>query len=155
MKKLYLFCLLMTSPAWAQTQLTPKAAKGTGGTTVDNCAPIGRTAKGELVYSDQVRQHAGARPRQPHKPESSHPQPPPEPEVQRSVIFGWSYDRRLATRPCRTGRWGRLWCWNGPCFRLNPAAMDMAEPFPKAIQASLQEKRSMSQLIIRGGEFSF
>src|SRR5260221_3170966 len=49
MKKILLLILLMASPAWAQTQLTPKAAtpKGTA-PVVDNCAPIGRTAKGEL-----------------------------------------------------------------------------------------------------------
>ena len=55
MKKLLLVLLLTASPAWAQTQLTPKerkaAAKGTTARVVDNCAPIGRTAKGELVYS--------------------------------------------------------------------------------------------------------
>ena len=45
MKKLLLVILLMTSPAQAQTKLTPKA----GAARVDNCAPIGRTANGELV----------------------------------------------------------------------------------------------------------
>jgi len=39
MKRLILTILLMTSPAWAQ------------GKRVDNCAPIGRTADGKLVYS--------------------------------------------------------------------------------------------------------
>ena len=39
MKKLVLVVLLMGSPAWAQ------------GKRVDNCAPIGRTADGKLVYS--------------------------------------------------------------------------------------------------------
>jgi hypothetical protein len=39
MKRLILTILLMTSPALAQ------------GKRVDNCAPIGRTADGKLVYS--------------------------------------------------------------------------------------------------------
>jgi hypothetical protein len=39
MKRLILTILLMASPAWAQ------------GKRVDNCAPIGRTADGKLVYS--------------------------------------------------------------------------------------------------------
>ena len=44
--------LLLASPAlvqnvWAQTKLTPKSTAA----HVDNCAPIGRTANGELVYS--------------------------------------------------------------------------------------------------------
>jgi hypothetical protein len=43
-KKLALAILLMTSPAWAQS-------KAIGGKRADNCAPIGRTADGKLVYS--------------------------------------------------------------------------------------------------------
>jgi hypothetical protein len=39
MKKLMLLALLLSSPAWAQ------------GKRADNCAPIGRTADGKLVYS--------------------------------------------------------------------------------------------------------
>jgi hypothetical protein len=44
MKKLLLVILLITSPAWAQS-------RPVGGKRVDNCAPIGRTADGKLVYS--------------------------------------------------------------------------------------------------------
>jgi len=40
MNKLILVMLLLSQPAWAQ-----------GGKRVDNCAPIGRTADGQLVYS--------------------------------------------------------------------------------------------------------
>ena len=43
MKKLIFVILLMTSPAWAQSKPVGKR--------VDNCAPIGRTADGKLVYS--------------------------------------------------------------------------------------------------------
>jgi hypothetical protein len=95
MKKILLLILLMASPAWAQTQLTPKAAtpKGTA-RVVDNCAPIGRTAKGELVYSMKC-DNLPAPPAPPPQAEVREaPAPPPEPEVQRGGIFGWSYDRR-------------------------------------------------------------
>src|SRR5437879_1883104 len=49
MKKILLVMLLMASPALAQTPGAPKA-KSTA-RAADACAPIGRTAKGELVYS--------------------------------------------------------------------------------------------------------
>jgi len=95
MKKLLLVMLLMTSPALAQTQLAPKAApKGTTARAVDACAPIGRTAKGELVYS--MKCDALPVPPPPAQAEVREvpAAPAPEPEVQRSGIFGWSYDRR-------------------------------------------------------------
>ena len=47
MKKLVFAILLISSPAWAQTKLLPKSATA----RVDNCAPIGRTEDGKLVYS--------------------------------------------------------------------------------------------------------
>jgi len=102
MKKILLLVLLMASPAWAQTQLTPNTAtpntatpkaampKGTTARVVDNCAPIGRTAKGELVYSMKCDNLPAPPPPQAEVREA----PPPEPEVQRGGIFGWSYDRR-------------------------------------------------------------
>jgi len=40
MKKLIIVVVLLSHPAWAQS-----------GKRVDNCAPIGRTADGQLVYS--------------------------------------------------------------------------------------------------------
>jgi hypothetical protein len=97
MKKLLLVLLLMATPSWAQTQLVPRdtarpATKG-GAARVDNCAPIGRTAKGELVYSmkcDNVP--APAPPPQARIEETT--TPPPQPETQRGGVFGWSYDRR-------------------------------------------------------------
>jgi hypothetical protein len=90
--------LLMASPALAQTQPAPKpAAKNATARSVDPCAPIGRTAKGELVYSMKCDTlpvppppPAQAEAREAPAPAA----PPPEPEVQRSGIFGWSYDRR-------------------------------------------------------------
>jgi hypothetical protein len=96
MKKILLLILLMGSPAWAQTQLTPKATapKGAAARVVDVCAPIGRTAKGELVYSMKC-DNMPAPPAPPPQAEVREaPAAPAEPEVQRSGIFGWSYDRR-------------------------------------------------------------
>lgn len=80
---------LVTSwPCLAQTKLTPKGATA----RMDNCAPIGRTAHGELVYSLKCE----------NVPEPPEPPPqaevkearPPEVETRRSGLFGWSYDRR-------------------------------------------------------------
>jgi hypothetical protein len=90
MKKLLLALLLIASPAWAQTKLTPKNT----GVRADNCAPIGRTATGELVYSMKCN-NLPAPPAPPPQAEVREvPAPAPEPEVQRSGIFGWSYERK-------------------------------------------------------------
>jgi hypothetical protein len=90
MKKLLLALLLIASPAWAQTKLTPKST----GARADNCAPIGRTAKGELVYSMKC-DNLPAPPAPPPQAEVREvPAPAPEPEVQLSGIFGWSYERK-------------------------------------------------------------
>jgi hypothetical protein len=88
MMKLLLALLLIASPAWAQNKLTPKSAAR----VVDNCAPIGRTAKGELVYSIMC-DNLPAPPPPPPQAEVKEVSPP-EPQVQRGGIFGWSYDRR-------------------------------------------------------------
>ena len=89
MKKLLLAVLLMSSPTWAQTNLTPKSARA----RVDHCAPIGKTAKGELVYSMKC-DSVPAPPAPPPQAEVTEPAPPAEPEIRRSGLFGWSYDRR-------------------------------------------------------------
>jgi hypothetical protein len=90
MKKLLLALLLIASPAWAQTKLTPKNVTA----RADNCAPIGRTADGKLVYSMKC-DNLPAPPAPPPQAEVREaPAPPPEPEVQRSGIFGWSYERK-------------------------------------------------------------
>jgi hypothetical protein len=92
MKKQIAAILLMSSciaasPSLAQTKLTPKASS-----RVDNCAPIGRTANGELVYSMKCE----TLPAPPPPPQAEVKETPsaPEPEVHRSGLFGWSYDRR-------------------------------------------------------------
>jgi hypothetical protein len=90
MKKLAFAVLLVCSPAFAQTKLLPKAATA----RVDNCAPIGRTADGKLVYSMKC-ENLPAPPSPPPQAEVREvPAPAPEPEVQRSGIFGWSYERK-------------------------------------------------------------
>ncbi len=92
MKKLVLVILLVSSPAWAQTKLTPKNTAA----RVDNCAPIGRTADGKLVYSMKCENLPAppAPPPQAELRETPAPAAAPEPEVQRSGIFGWSYERK-------------------------------------------------------------
>jgi hypothetical protein len=87
MQKVVFAILLISSPAWAQTKLPPKGAA----TRADNCAPIGRTADGKLVYSMKCENL----PEPPPPPQAEiREAPPPEPEVQRSGIFGWSYERK-------------------------------------------------------------
>jgi hypothetical protein len=88
MKKLLLAILLISSPAWAQTKPLPKGAAA----RVDNCAPIGRTEDGKLVYSMKC-ENLPAPPPPPPQAETREA-PAPEPEVQRSGIFGWSYERK-------------------------------------------------------------
>jgi hypothetical protein len=91
MKKLVLVILLVASPAWAQTKLTPKNTAA----RVDNCAPIGRTADGKLVYSMKCDNlPAPPAPPQAELREAPAPAAAPEPEIQRSGIFGWSYERK-------------------------------------------------------------
>jgi len=101
MKQLIFAILLIASaafsPVLAQTQLLPKSAATrvdtrSAATRVDNCAPIGRTADGKLVYSMKC-ETLPAPPPPPPQAEVA-PAPPPEPEVQRSGIFGWSYERK-------------------------------------------------------------
>jgi hypothetical protein len=88
MKKLVFLILLIASPAWAQTKLLPKGTAA----RVDNCAPIGRTEDGKLVYSMKC-DNLPAPPLPPPQADVA-PAPSPEPEVQRSGIFGWSYERK-------------------------------------------------------------
>ena len=97
MKKPALALLLLTPsvmavPALAQTRLTPKT---TTAARVDNCAPIGRTANGELVYSMKCDNIPAPPPPAAASPQAEvKPAPAPEQEIQRSGIFGWSFDRR-------------------------------------------------------------
>lgn len=94
MSRYLLVLLLIASPAVAQVKLTPKATAA----HPDPCAPIGRTADGKLVYSMKCENLPAPPPPAPQA-ELKEVAPPaaaaePEPEVRRSGIFGWSYDRR-------------------------------------------------------------
>jgi len=94
MKKFVLVMLLTAAPVWAQTQIAPKALpKGAAARATDPCAPIGRTDKGELVYSMKC-ESLPAPSAQSEDREAPAAVAAPEPEVQRGGIFGWSYDRR-------------------------------------------------------------
>jgi hypothetical protein len=86
MKKLVFAILLISTPAWAQTKLVPKNATA----HVDNCAPIGRTEDGKLVYSMKCDNL----PAPPSPPPQTEAAPPSEPEVQRTGVFGLSYERK-------------------------------------------------------------
>jgi hypothetical protein len=80
---------MMSLPAWAQTRLTPKGVTA----RTDNCAPIGRTANGQLVYSMKC-ENLPAPPSPPPQAElrETAPPPEPEPEIKRSGLFGMSYE---------------------------------------------------------------
>jgi hypothetical protein len=86
MKRLLFAVLLIASPAWAQTKLTPKTVT----TRADPCAPIGRTADGKLVYSMKCDMLPA--PVAPPQAEVREAPAPPQPEVQRSGLFGLSYE---------------------------------------------------------------
>jgi hypothetical protein len=91
MKKLVFALLLVASPAWAQTKLVPKHATA----PIDDCAPIGRTADGKLIYSLKCDNL----PAPPPPPLQVEVEPPPEPEVVRSGILGMSFAPPGTTPP--------------------------------------------------------
>lgn len=72
--------LLVASPAWAQTTFSKKTSAH-----VDDCAPIGRTGDGQLIYSLKCTNLPA-----PPLPQAV-AEPPPEPAIVRSGIFGMSY----------------------------------------------------------------
>jgi len=91
MKKLVLLLLVVSQPAWSQTQPVPRNLPKQ---RADVCAPIGRTEDGKLVYAMKcetlpVPPAPAAAPRAEVKDT-----PAPEPETERSGLFGLSYDRR-------------------------------------------------------------
>ena len=94
MKRLVLLLLLVTSPAWSQTRLTPKEPAKQASRRFDDCAPIGRTEDGKLVYSMKCEKLPVPPPPSPQAEAREAPTPAAEPEVQRGGLFGWSYDRR-------------------------------------------------------------
>ena len=94
MKKLvFAIVLVIASPACAQTNAPTNLAPKKATARIDNCTPIGRTAKGELIYSLKC-DNVPAPPPPPQQVEveaAPAPEPPPEPAVQRSGLFGMSY----------------------------------------------------------------
>jgi hypothetical protein len=91
MKKLVFAMLLVVSPALAQTKLSPRNVTS----RLDNCAPIGRTEDGKLVYSMKCEHiPAPLPPPQAEVREAPAPAAEPEPEVRRTGIFGLSYERK-------------------------------------------------------------
>ncbi|MDI1266097.1 MAG: hypothetical protein PS018_22870 [bacterium] len=97
MKKSLFVLLLASSPALSSPALaqTPPAAKPKStAARVDPCTPIGKTAKGELVYALKCDNLPGPPPPPPQAEAREAPPPPPEPETRRTGLFGWSYDRR-------------------------------------------------------------
>jgi hypothetical protein len=93
MKKVLLILALTSSPVWAQA---PSATGQRGvAARVDTCTPIGKTAKGELVYSMKCEIAPAPSPTAAApQAEVKNAPPPEEPEVRRSGLFGWSFDRR-------------------------------------------------------------
>ena len=84
-----LLCIMFvaaSTPAWSQTK--PKAA-----TRADPCAPIGQTANRELVYPMSCNNLPAPPPLPPQAEVQQAPVAPPEPETQRSGLFGMSFDR--------------------------------------------------------------
>jgi hypothetical protein len=83
MKKLILVALLMSSPAWAQSK------------RVDNCAPIGRTADGKLVYSMKCENLPMPAPAPPPAAAAVEPGPAPtvaaEPEPDQGGLFKFPF----------------------------------------------------------------
>jgi hypothetical protein len=93
MKRLVLIVLMLSQPAWAQMK---PVAKDTG-KRADNCAPIGRTEDGKLVYSmkcEMPPKPVAAVPPQAQPAPTPEPQATSEPETEHTGLFGMSYDRR-------------------------------------------------------------
>jgi hypothetical protein len=90
MKRVVVVFLLIASPAWAQSNLAPRK---NAISRVDNCAPIGRTADGKLVYSLKC-DNLPTPPAPPPQAEVRQAPVAAEPEVERSGLFGWSYTRK-------------------------------------------------------------
>jgi hypothetical protein len=83
--------LSTVAPARAQAKPTPKMAVA----RTDNCAPIGRTADGKLVYSmkcDNLPNPPAPVPQAQAAPPPAQVEPTPEePVVERGGLFGFSY----------------------------------------------------------------
>lgn len=101
MKRLVLIMLLAGLPASAQTAFAQMAPAKDGTKTVakraDACAPIGRTEDGKLVYSmkcETLPKPVAPPPQAAAQPTQPAPAAEPEPETERTGLFGMSFDRR-------------------------------------------------------------
>jgi hypothetical protein len=123
MKKILFSLLLTVMLASAQAQLAPKdaarpAAKGTAA-RVDNCAPIGRTANGDLVYSIKCENTRPPSPPPQARIEETTTPPPPQPKP--SVA---AFSAGLTTADSPTSR-GRLLGWKVPCSAPGQIAINI------------------------------
>jgi len=90
---LFLLVLLMASPSWA----APKKPMDIAGHPADNCAPIGRTEDGKLVYSMKCETLRAPPPRaESSAAPAAAEQAPAEPQTVRTGIFGMSFERKPA-----------------------------------------------------------
>jgi hypothetical protein len=140
MTKLLLAMLLMVSPALAQTQIAPKPApKSATARAIDPCAPIGRTAKGELVYSMKCDTLPVPPPPAQAEAREAPAAPPPEPKGNGAGFSaGLTTGGNEAARPAPAEN-PEIWLeWS--LLPLIPAAMDMVEPCSKSSKEA-QERR--------------
>jgi hypothetical protein len=104
MKRLVLILLLLAQPAWAQMKLVPKDVDKQVAKRPDNCAPIGRTEDGKLVYAMKCEMPPkpvapAVAPQAAVKP-AQNPDVDPKSETEtettteRTGLFGMSFDRR-------------------------------------------------------------
>ena len=141
MKKVLLGLLLIGSPALAQTQLVPgdtvkPAAKGAAARVADVCAPIGKTAKGELVYSMKCNDM----PAPPSQAEAAPPRRCRAPSLKCAGAACSAGPMIAGRRPNSFGR--------------NPPVRTGCNGYQERFAAN-HEKRSMTQLIVRAGDFTF
>ena len=91
MKKLIFASLVISSPAWCAAKKPLDL-----NTRNDNCAPIGRTEDGKLVYSMKCENLPSPPPREETSaaPAERLQQRPEESTTVRSGLFGLSYERK-------------------------------------------------------------
>jgi hypothetical protein len=87
----FVILLALLLPGAAVSGAAMAQSKPVKGTTRDACAPIGKLADGQLVYGLSCNTMPASPPR---ASVEAAPAAAPEPEVERSGIFGMSYTRR-------------------------------------------------------------
>ncbi|MFN5018761.1 hypothetical protein [Bradyrhizobium sp.] len=98
MKRLILVMLVAAQTAMSQAVLAQMAPAPKPGVAkrADACAPIGRTEDGKLVYSMKCDPlpNPVTPPQAAAQPSAPAAAAEPEPETERSGLFGMSFDRR-------------------------------------------------------------